>query len=115
MRLRVGSRRARRQHSIATAHVSANSAYTRASCEYHTNSGLTATSAAQASAQRRPASSRPIAHATATVAIPASAEGRRSATSPSPNRRTSSHASRYHSGGEFSVCTTLCSVAPRPA
>ena len=55
--------RARRAGSRASrsAAVNTNSAYARASCEYHTNSGLTATSAATAIAARRPASSRPIA------------------------------------------------------
>ena len=92
--------------------MSTYSPYARASCEYHTNSGLTATSAAHTIAARRPASSRPIAHATGTVAMPASAVGRRSATSPVPSTRESAHSSTYHSGGVFSLCTIERSVAP---
>ena len=111
MRRRDGSASARRKQRIATELASTNSEYTRASCEYHTNSGFTATSAAAISAARRPQSSRPIAHATGTVAIPASADGSRSANAPSPSTRTSTHSSRYHRGGEFSVCTIALSVA----
>ena len=94
--------------------MSTNSSYARASCEYQTNSGFTATNAAVAIAvARRPVSSRPIAHATGTVATPAIADGRRSATSPLPSTRESAHATRYHSGGEFSLCTIARSVADR--
>ena len=46
---------------------------------------------------------------------PASAEGRRSATSPVPNTRDQPQISTYHSGGVFSRCTTERSVAPRLA
>ncbi len=77
------------------------------------SSGFTATNSAVATATRRPASSRPTAHATGTVAMPASAESRRSATSPVPSTRVKAHSSTYHTGGEFSVCATECSVAPR--
>ena len=85
--------------------MSTNNPYARASCEYQTNSGLTATNAAQPIATRRAdvSSSRPIAHATGTVAIPASAEGSRSATSPVPSTRESAHSITYHSGGVFSL------------
>src|SRR3984893_8141869 len=113
MRAGEGSRSARTKHSIARAEVSTNSAYGRASWEYQTNSGLTATSAPASNAARRPANSRPIAHATGTVAIPASAEGSRRATSPVPSTRESAHAIRYHSGGEFSLWTIARSVAHR--
>ena len=45
--------------------------------------------------------------------MPASAEGRRSATSPVPSTRESAQTITYHSGGVFSVCTTERSVAHR--
>ena len=65
------------------------------------------------SRRARPASSRPIAQATGTVATPASAESRRSATAPRAEHARVAHAIRYHSGGVFSVCETACSVATR--
>ena len=71
-------------------------------------------SAALAIAAARPASSRPIPQATGTSAIPASAEGSRSAHSLVPEQR-GSRATRamYQSGGLFSVCVIDCSVLNR--
>jgi hypothetical protein len=47
--------------------------------------------------------------------MPASAESRRKATTPLPSTRETPHSSTYHSGGVFSLCTTLWSVAPSEA
>ena len=69
--------------------------------------------AAAAMAVRREPSSRPIAHATPTRPTPARAEIDRSATSPVSKTRDHTQASTYQAGGEFSVCTTPWSVAPR--
>src|SRR5262249_25962559 len=88
-----------------------------ASWEYQTSSGLAATRAAARIAARRPdwrpLSSRAIPQATGTVAIPASAEGRRRATSPAPATRDQAQTPRYHSGGVFAGGTNERQVAPR--
>ncbi len=111
----LGSRQARRNvHSDREAR-NAKSAYTRASCEYQTNSGLKATIAVRTIAVRREPSSRPIAHAAATVATPASADNERRATAPAPKTRDHAQISTYQSGGEFSLWIIACRVEPSEA
>ena len=75
------------------AHSSTSSAYARASCEYQTMYGLTATSAAAPSPAARDTSARPAHHATGIVAVPNSADSDRMPTSPLPNTFVHSQAS----------------------
>ncbi len=95
---RVGVTDGRRQATAnapsETTVSSTSSAYARASCEYQTKIGLTATSPAATSAARSSTNRRAVAKASGTVAVPIRADSDRIATSLVPNSFVHTNASR---------------------
>src|SRR5436853_3741833 len=89
---RRSPRRARAKKKTVSAAKKAKSAYERASCEYQTRKGLTATIAAASTPARRETSVAAAPYATGTVAVPTSAESERSPASPKPKIRVHGHA-----------------------
>ena len=80
-RLPVGCSSARTASSTVSVASRMSSAYERASCEYQTRNGLTASSPAATRAAGRDTNLRAVHQATGIVAVPISAESDRSPTS----------------------------------
>src|SRR5690242_9424510 len=87
--------------------------YARASCEYQTRNGFTATNAAARTPAQREKSSRALTKAIGTSAIPASVDSDRSPTSPLPNTWAHAQISTKYNGGVVSTCATVPSIPPK--